>query len=182
MVPDRGKRPVAGVLALLVLFAGTAEAAWYFVAPDGSDGASGRSIDAPFETVQKALEAAGPGDTILLQPGHYPQDVRSVRAGRAHAPIRIVGSANAVITGAGSSYVIELRHSHLHLSDFAVDGRTGEGAAADDYRDKLIYAHGESEEGGLTGLRIQHLSLRNARGECVRLKGAAWRISVSTSR
>jgi len=158
---------------LFALLTGTAQAGWFFVAPDGSDGASGRSVDSAFETVQKALEEAQPGDTVVLQPGRYAQDIRTVRAGRPGAPIRLVGPPDAVIVGAGRAYVVEIRHSHVVLSGFSVDGQVDPGESANDFRDKLVYAQGDHGDGGLTGVVIEHLSLRNARGECLRLKGDA---------
>lgn len=41
-----------------------------FVSPTGNDGNAG-SEDAPFATVQRAQEAVGPGDTVILRGGRY---------------------------------------------------------------------------------------------------------------
>ncbi len=43
----------------------------YYVSPKGSDAANGRSETAAFATPQKALDAAQPGDIVLLMEGTY---------------------------------------------------------------------------------------------------------------
>jgi hypothetical protein len=45
-------------------------AAEFFVAPDGSDTAAG-TRPAPFATIQRAQQAAAPGDTVLIRGGIY---------------------------------------------------------------------------------------------------------------
>ncbi len=47
-----------------------AGAAEWFVAPQGSDAASG-SIDSPFASVQRAQQSAVPGDTVFIRGGTY---------------------------------------------------------------------------------------------------------------
>ena len=49
---------------------GAAAQAELFVAPDGSDSAQG-TIDAPFATLERAQEAAAPGDTVWIRGGVY---------------------------------------------------------------------------------------------------------------
>src|SRR5262249_28738375 len=58
-------------LALLAALAFTRlAAADYFVAPDGSDTAAGTRA-APFATMQRAQQAAAPGDTVFIRGGTY---------------------------------------------------------------------------------------------------------------
>ena len=57
-----------GVLALAS--AGAAQAATYYVAPNGDDKASG-AIEAPWNSIARAQQAAQPGDTILFRGGVY---------------------------------------------------------------------------------------------------------------
>ena len=60
-----------GFLGLLLLAAPSpALAAEYFVSPVGSDGDPG-TLERPFATVQRAQEAATPGDTVYLRGGTY---------------------------------------------------------------------------------------------------------------
>ncbi|HTN88309.1 MAG TPA: right-handed parallel beta-helix repeat-containing protein [Sorangium sp.] len=58
----------AGLLVLLA--AGAARAAEYYVAPDGSDSDRG-NMDQPFATLSKANSAAAAGDTIWVRGGTY---------------------------------------------------------------------------------------------------------------
>ncbi len=59
------------LLALFILTAATSlPAAEFFVAPTGSDTAAGTK-DKPFATLQRAQDAAGPGDTVFIRGGTY---------------------------------------------------------------------------------------------------------------
>jgi hypothetical protein len=60
----------------------------------GSDANDGRALTSAFKTFQKAVEAAQSGDTILLVPGAYDQDLpQRVSAARAGgATIAVVGA------------------------------------------------------------------------------------------
>lgn len=162
---------------------GNACAGWYFVAPDGSDGAAGRSMHAPLETIQKALELARPGDTVVLQPGIYDQDFKTVRTGRPDSPIRVQGPSDAVVRGGGDAYVAEIRHSYVELSGFTIDGHFGAEETEADFRDKLVYIQGPNDRkkrnSGITGIRVTGMRLVNARGECLRLKNSAQRNEIA---
>ena len=59
---------------------------WY-VSPSGSDDAGGSSLGAPFRTIQRAADAANPGDTVLVRGGTYRETVTPRRSGTASAPI-----------------------------------------------------------------------------------------------
>jgi len=48
---------------------------WYVNAATGDDSQDGRKPDAAFKTLARAIEVAKPGDTILLAPGAYDQDL-----------------------------------------------------------------------------------------------------------
>lgn len=87
----------AGVAAGL---AGTAVAETLHVSPSGDDAAAGTAA-APFRTVQRAAEAAQPGDTVLVAPGIYRERVAPPRGGVAGKPIvfRSVERHRAVIKG-----------------------------------------------------------------------------------
>jgi len=56
--------------AILLLWPLTAAAASYFVATDGQDANVG-SIEKPFATIQRAQQAAAPGDTVFIRGGTY---------------------------------------------------------------------------------------------------------------
>lgn len=123
----------------------------------------------PDESIQKALDRAQPGDTIVLSDGLYREDIVSRRNGTRELPITIRGSRNAIIKGGGGR-VIEVNHDYLVLDGFTVDGHWNDKEEAASYRDKLIYVQGKEKKSGVTGLLIRNMEIRNAGGECVRLR------------
>jgi hypothetical protein len=171
--------PGAAVLALLASV-GTARAVDLHVAPGGSDEAAG-TRGAPFATINRALAAAMPGDRVLLAPGRYRQDVKSARDGRPDRPITIAGPADAVVQGAGGDRVVEINHDFHVLSGFAVDGKLDGRKTKKSYRDKLVYVIGRAPGRGVTGLRVIGLTVRNAGGECIRLRYLTTRSEISGS-
>jgi autotransporter-associated beta strand protein len=75
-------------IAFLGAFWPEARAAQLFVSPTGSDFASG-SLAAPFQTVNKAISVAQPGDSVELRAGTYREQINAVRSGMAGSPITI---------------------------------------------------------------------------------------------
>ncbi|MGH6750147.1 MAG: hypothetical protein ACRECI_12635 [Methyloceanibacter sp.] len=67
---------------------------WYVSAKQGNDADDGQSLATAFNSVGRAVEAASPGDTILIVPGAYDQDL----------PARIAAAraANIIVAVAGS--------------------------------------------------------------------------------
>ncbi len=63
----------------------------FYVNPTGSDTASGRSADEAFATIQKAVDAAGPGDVVLVMDGTYKNssepDISHVSKEIVNAPV-----------------------------------------------------------------------------------------------
>jgi len=152
----------------------------YFVDPSGTPAARGTRSD-PLQSIQKALDRAMPGDTIELGAGRYFQDFRTVRNGRPGQPIVIRGGRNAVVSGAGSSRIVEVNHDYIEFHGFTIDGRHAPENGKGSYRDKLIYAVGNRPGDGVTGLRIIGMNLRNAGGECIRLRYQAQRNEIANS-
>jgi hypothetical protein len=76
----------ACVAAVAFGLVGLAEAGSIYVSPKGSDDNPGTSIDAPMRTIQKAVDAAKPGDTVLVRGGTYRETVTTSRSGTAKAP------------------------------------------------------------------------------------------------
>jgi hypothetical protein len=93
------------LLALIVLSSGLRlHAATFEVAqrnPNADDTGPG-TTDRPFKTLSKAVEAATPGDTILVRDGVYREGIVVKRSGTAEKPIRIEAApgAHVVVTGA----------------------------------------------------------------------------------
>jgi hypothetical protein len=67
---------------------------WYVNSNIDSDASDGRTLQTAFKTLQHAVDVAKAGDTILIAPGAYDQDLPA-RVGTARA-------ANIVVTVAGS--------------------------------------------------------------------------------
>lgn len=84
-----------------------------FVSPTGSDSAAGTE-SAPWRTIQQAATAAQPGDTIFVQPGIYPERVKSKVSGQPNAPI--IFKANGSVTNHG----FYLSHSFITLDGFHI--------------------------------------------------------------
>ena len=59
------------LVSCIVLASGTCAANEWFVSPGGSDNADGTSQDAPFHTINYAIDRAAENDTIILLPGDY---------------------------------------------------------------------------------------------------------------
>jgi hypothetical protein len=57
---------------------------WYVSSKQGSDTGDGRTLATAFRTLVRAVEAASPGDTALIAPGAYDQDLPA-RVGAARA-------------------------------------------------------------------------------------------------
>lgn len=143
----------------------------YYVAPQGRDDQPGLSPAAPLATLQQALTLAAPGDTIHLAPGDYRENVISVNAGRAEAPITIMGPPTAVLRGKGAaSAAFYLTHSYYTLVGFTIDGLFGDPQDPEGYTEKLLYVQGKGEATGVTGLRVLHMTFQHAGGECLRLR------------
>jgi hypothetical protein len=67
---------------------------WYVSPKAGRDSNDGRSAEKAFKTLLHAIHAASAGDTILLMPGAYDQDLpKLVSAARvAHITVGVVGA------------------------------------------------------------------------------------------
>jgi polysaccharidase protein len=67
---------------------------WYVNTKTGSDSNDGRNASSAFKTLGHAASAAKPGDTVLLAPGAYDQDLpQQVSAARArNLTIGVVGA------------------------------------------------------------------------------------------
>lgn len=170
------------VLSLFILVPQTyASSKSYYVSPSGSDSNSGTVETSPFKTIQKAVDLAQPGDTINLAPGIYLQDVISKRNGEISAPITIKGSKDAIVKGGGKARVIEINHDYLTLKDFTIDGLHNSSGSISGYRDKLIYLLGKESKSGVTGAKILNMTLKNAGGECIRLRYFASKNEIASN-
>jgi hypothetical protein len=145
--------------------------ALYYVSPTGDDSRDGRTEETAMLSIQKAIALLVPGDGLVLLDGEYQQDFVTMQDGTEEKKIAIMGSRKAIVKGSGKKgRIIEINHSHIILSGFTVDGLVGNSSDKKNYRDKLIYIEGIEERQGVVGSRIMYMQLRNAGGECLRLK------------
>ncbi len=144
----------------------------YYVSPDGDNNNSGLSSSSPFRSIQHALQLARPGDTIHLGPGHYYQDVYTVRDGEPGKPITVVGTEHAVVHGLTSNRIFQVHHDYISLIGFTIDGlrRNAEPNRMGAFREKLLYVIGYDVRDGVQHLRVLGMTFRNAGEECLRIK------------
>ena len=74
----------------------------YYVAPDGNDYNGGLSRQKAFCTICRAADRVGPGDTVLIAAGNYPENVRIRAAGTPERPITfrcVIGEKANMLAG-----------------------------------------------------------------------------------
>ena len=72
----------------------------YYVSKAGDDNSDGQTIDTPFRTIGRAFKVVGPGDTVLILPGIYHEELTLEGVGNPDAPIIIRGEdRTAVLDG-----------------------------------------------------------------------------------
>lgn len=95
------------LVTFLIIFCGLCgvnATVWYVDGEAGCDTNAGQREEAAFVTIQRAVDVANPGDTILVAPGIYHERITIKAGGRADAPLTIKaidgGMYKTVITGA----------------------------------------------------------------------------------
>src|SRR5690606_18721005 len=92
-------------LAGLMRFAGTVHARELHAALDGIDCGSG-SLDQPLQSIQKALNQAGPGDVVRIRGGVYRiKPLVLNRSGSRESPLAIEGMPGEEVILKGSQLV-----------------------------------------------------------------------------
>jgi hypothetical protein len=72
---------------------------WYVNSATGSDAHDGKSVGTAFKTLAHAVELAKAGDTVLIAPGPYDQDLQ--------AQVTAARSADIAVAVLGSGYLVE---------------------------------------------------------------------------
>ncbi len=115
---------VGGLVCLAA--AGPATAATFHVAVDGDDGGPG-TAGAPWRTLQRAVDAAAPGDVIVVHEGSY-AGARIERSGRRRRPITLRAAAGEAVLldrpGARARHgsVLEVENFEATVHDWAIEG------------------------------------------------------------
>lgn len=128
----------------------------------GAEDGAGTEDD-PFASVQAALDIAGPGTLIRVEPGTYHERLRTVRDGSPEAPIRIVGE-DARIDGDGGGRLVHVRHDHVWFEDL-------------DLGDAGIVVLVE----GAAGVQLRGNRIHDAAGECVRVRRQSTGVVVAAN-
>ncbi|WP_282202445.1 PKD domain-containing protein [Kitasatospora fiedleri] len=110
------------------------------------DGPGGKA--APFCTVSAAARTAGPGQTVHIAPGAYPEDVVLTRSGTAGAPIVFTGPAVHGMPGTSrvNSLVLDGVH-HVEVAELGVVAPAASGTRA-------VVDVTDSQQVGLSRLRV----------------------------
>jgi hypothetical protein len=152
---------VCSSLALLTLLA-SAHADEWFVAPGGSG--NGGSAD-PFGSVQDGLNAAQPGDVVIVREGVYTGTVETRRDGTSNAPITLRAEAGASVVIEGDRRALRVDHARLTVEGIVFDGKYGDRDTVDvnDGADHFVMRDCEVRRSGRdcidmgspTGVRIE---------------------------
>ena len=151
-VVDTEPPPTIGASLPATLAASTG--ATFYVSTTGSDSNPG-SAEAPWRTVQKALDTLGPGERALVRSGTYSEDLFMSRAGTAQDPITVTAypGETAVLRPAatsGDTYAIIFSEAaYVRLQGFLIEGSTGTSAAN-------VYVTGSSHHIEIAGNEIRY--------------------------
>jgi hypothetical protein len=190
----RENRPMlAMVLATRVGDAPTTMSAPTTSANSAADPAAGNSTSLPasgdsetltvgpgqrFATLQKALDAAQPGDTVqLATPGVHAGPVHSTRDGAAGRPI-VITAVDGARLDCGSpaegdiARCFELNHSYYTFDHFSIEGGSSN-----------LYMVGAKAGSYVHDVKVVNSTFRGARGggtgECIRVKYQASKIEIA---
>lgn len=153
------------VFALLFIGIGagrSATAATIYASPSGSDTSQG-TLDAPVATPQRALQLAGPGDTVLLRGGGY-SITRSLQITQAGLTFASYPGEWAHITGAtmdltNLTSVLIVYASNVTVRDVELEGASYYGMKLDDYygpQHDIRIAHVSIHHTGRDGIKGQN--------------------------
>jgi Right handed beta helix region len=120
----------------------------------------------PWCTLQRAVSAARPGDSVWVLPGRYRGTVRPTVSGSASAPIRFVAlSGGVTIDAAGAAVALKMIGvDRLWFEGFAVTGAAGQGVFVDNS----------------TGVTLTRLSVTGNGAQGIQVRASGLTVSDST--
>jgi hypothetical protein len=139
-----------GSLTLLLCLApapALGQQTWH-VAPGGTGSGS---VAAPFGRIQQGIQAAHPGDTVLVAPGTYVESLTTVRAGSPGLPITVAASGGrGTVLVTRAAQVLQVSHADVVIDGLVLDAQY---AATDAVRvgsggDRLIVRDAEVRRSG----------------------------------
>jgi hypothetical protein len=154
----------------------------YYVSPSGSDAADGRGVTTAFATIQRAVDAAAPGDSIHVLDGTYvsadrqflariekkgePDRWITLRAAPGHRPV-LRGNGWDIVSLTHQAAYIELRGLQVHgyaaqisREEALADGLNMKKGGKDYYGDPSINTNGfalDSRKGAEQGGKAHHV-------------------------
>jgi Right handed beta helix region len=176
---SRSARFLSGLLVVAVVaIAGSVGAAsasvatgalWVDQAKAGCSDALAReqvSRETPWCSLQRAVSAARPGDSVWVLPGRYRGTVRPTVSGSASAPIRFVAPSGGVtIDAAGAAVALKVvAVDRLWFEGFAVTGAAAQGVFVDKS----------------TGVTLTRLSVKGNGAQGIQVRASALTVSGST--
>jgi hypothetical protein len=143
----------------------------YFVSSEGNNKNSGKSVTKPIKSIQQAINYANPGDKIIVLPGEYYENLKTIRSGTKNKPIQIIGTINSVIYGnlTSGGKIVQINHNYIELLNLNINGQFVNINSKNSFHDKIIYIKGEINN-PIKGIKIMSSELKNAWGECLRIK------------
>jgi chitodextrinase len=105
-------------LSSVLLFAWTADAASFFVAPTGSDTTGNGTVTAPYRTIKAATRVVRPGDEVVVRAGTYYEESVITCKGTASGRIVIRAAAGEKVILDGSQLPAETDLFTLHTTEY----------------------------------------------------------------
>jgi hypothetical protein len=94
----------------------------FFVSPDGADRQSG-TMDKPFRTINKGMEAAAAGDTVYLRRGVYAEEVSFPKAGTCTNRITLTSYGNETVTVQRAGRVMIIDRPYITVERIVFDAQ-----------------------------------------------------------
>ena len=120
-----------------------------YISPSGSDRARGTRAR-PWRTIQHAVRRLKPGQTGVILPGRYDEDVQMTRSGRPRAPITLRARPGAVLAATGGNAVpLEFAGAgYVRVTGLTIEGATGSSTTD-------VYASGGAHDIEISRCRIR---------------------------
>lgn len=113
------------VVSMLFCFNATAASTSYFVKTSGNNSNNG-SEKSPFLTIDRGLDAANPGDSVIVGKGTYAEVVSTKKAGTANAKIILRAVKGEEVKVGTKGKVLNIEHDYNEVDGIIFDGLWGD--------------------------------------------------------